>query len=82
MLIEEDHKCLLIIGGIQILLPNIQVEARECFADVTTKGQPIVIVIEEEKQKEHILMSSPTKEKEHAIDFITPWEKELEMMED
>jgi hypothetical protein len=34
-----------------------------------------------EEEKEKILMSSPVEE-EHAVEFLTPWEKELNMLED
>jgi hypothetical protein len=80
-LMEEDQKCILIIGGIEVFLPHSPVEARACVADATTEErQPTVTIIEEEK--EQILMSSPTEEEEHAVKMLTPWEKELEMLED
>jgi hypothetical protein len=34
---EEDQRSILIIGGIQIFLPNSPVEARECVVDATKK---------------------------------------------
>jgi hypothetical protein len=37
---EEDHRCILIIGGINKFLPSNQVEAIISVADATTKGQP------------------------------------------
>jgi hypothetical protein len=78
-MMEEDHRNILIIGGIQIFLPSSPVEARVCVADATTEeGQPTVTVIEEMEQ---MLISSPTEE-EHAVKMFTPWEKELEMLED
>jgi hypothetical protein len=77
-LMEEDHRNILIIGGIQIFLPSSPVEAKVCVADATTEeGQPTVTVIEEMEQ---MLISSPTEE-EHAVKMFTPWE-ELEMLED
>jgi hypothetical protein len=80
-LMERDQRCLLIIGGIEVFLPHSLVEARECVADATTEeGQPTVTVIEEE-EVEQVLISSPTKE-EHADKMLTPWELELEMLED
>jgi hypothetical protein len=36
-LTEEDQKCILIIGGIEVFLPNSPVEARACVADATTE---------------------------------------------
>jgi hypothetical protein len=80
-LMEEDQKCILIIGGIQIFLPSNPVEARACVADATTEeGQPAVTVIEEEEM-EQTSESAPA-EQEHADKVLTPWEKELEMLED
>jgi hypothetical protein len=38
---EEDQRCVLIIGGIQIFLPSSQVEARACVVDATEEGQPM-----------------------------------------
>jgi hypothetical protein len=78
---EEDQRCILIIGGIQIFLPSSPIEATTHIADAATrKGQPTVTVIEEE-EIEKMLMSSPVEEK-HANEMLTPWEKELEMLED
>jgi hypothetical protein len=37
MLTEEDQRSILIIGGIQIFLPNNPVKYRECVADATTE---------------------------------------------
>jgi hypothetical protein len=37
---EEDQRSILIIGGIQIFLPDSPVEARACVADATREGQP------------------------------------------
>jgi hypothetical protein len=51
VLMEEDQRCVMIIGGIQIFLPHIPVEARACVADAIEEGQPIVTVIEEEKSR-------------------------------
>jgi hypothetical protein len=58
VLMEEDHRCVLIIGGIKIFLPTSQAEASICVADAT-KGQPTVTVMKEMKQ---ILKSAPTEE--------------------
>jgi hypothetical protein len=47
------------IGGIDIFLPHILVEAIECVADVAIEeGQPTVTVIEEEEVGQ-VLISSP-----------------------
>jgi hypothetical protein len=59
VLTEEDQTSILIIGGIDIFLPNNQVEAR-AHVESATKRQPVVTVIKEEK--EQILISSPAEE--------------------
>jgi hypothetical protein len=51
VLIEEDHKCILIIGGIEMFLPRIPFEARACVVYATTEGKQPETVIEEEKEK-------------------------------
>jgi hypothetical protein len=43
---EEDHRSVLVIGGIEIFLPRSQGEASICVADATTKGQQVETVIE------------------------------------
>jgi hypothetical protein len=60
----EDHRrSILIIGGIQIFLPNIQVEDRACVAGATIEGQPKITFKEEEKEK--ILNSSLIEEENY-----------------
>jgi hypothetical protein len=76
---EKDQGSILVIGGIEVFLPHSLIEARECVADAT-KRQLAVTVIEEEKEK--MLMSAPVEEEEHTVKMLTPWEKELEMLED
>jgi hypothetical protein len=34
-LIQKDQRCILIIGGIEVFLPNNPVEASTCVADAT-----------------------------------------------
>jgi hypothetical protein len=78
---KEDQKSLLMIGGIRIFLPSSQDKAREDVAEEAIKeGQPTMTVIEEEKV-EQMQISAPTEE-EHANEMLTPWEMELEMLED
>jgi hypothetical protein len=46
----EDHKCILIIGGIEIFLSHIPIEARVCVADAKAEERQLgVTVIEEEE---------------------------------
>jgi hypothetical protein len=66
MLTEEDQRSILIIGGIEILLPRNPVQVRACVADATIEeGKPLVVFIEEE-EKEQALTFSPTEEEENS----------------
>jgi len=76
---EKDQGSILVIGRIEVLLLHILIKARECVADAK-KRQPVVTFIEEEK--ENMLMSTIVEEEEHTVEILTPWEKELEMLED
>jgi hypothetical protein len=81
MLTEEDQRSIMIIGGIRIFLPRSSVEASVCVANATTKeGQP-TNTIKGKEEMEQMMISTPTEE-EHADKMLTPWEKELEMLED
>jgi hypothetical protein len=47
---EEDQRSILIIGGIQIFLPDSPIEARACVADATIEeGQPMVTIMMKEE---------------------------------
>jgi hypothetical protein len=80
VLTEKYHRYSLIIGGINIFLPISLVEANAHIESTPTteKGQPTVTVM----MKEKIIMSSPAEEEENEIKVLTPWEKDLEMLED
>jgi len=80
-LMKEDQRIILIIRGIEIFLPHSPIEARACVVEATTEGQPMKNVIEEEV-KEQILKSSPSEEEEHIVEFLTPWEQELRLLEE
>jgi hypothetical protein len=86
---EEDQRSILIIGGIQIFLPNSPVEARACVADATTEeGQPTVTVMMKEKisevsqgeeeEMEQTLMSTPTEGEEHSEEWLKIFSQEAE----
>jgi hypothetical protein len=62
-------------------MPTSPTEVSAHIEYATTKEQLAKIFIEEE-EKEHILISAPVEEEEHALKMLTPWEKELEMLED
>jgi hypothetical protein len=53
-----------------------------CVYDVgaTKEGKPTNII--KEKEKEKILMSSPTVKEEHSYEFLTQWKQEMKMLED
>jgi hypothetical protein len=75
---EEDHRSVLVIGGIEIFLPRSKGEASICVADATTKGQQVETVIDAEEQT---LKSTPTEE-DYRVELLNQWEMELKMMED
>jgi hypothetical protein len=76
---KEDQKSILMIGGIKVFLPYSPVEAIVCVANAAkTERQPAVTIKEMEKMSE----ASQGKEEEHTVEMLTPWEKELEMLED
>jgi hypothetical protein len=76
---KEDQKSILMIRGIKLFLPYSPVEASMCVSNATTmEGQPTVTVKDMEKMSE----DTQGKEEEHTVKMITPWEKELEMLED
>jgi hypothetical protein len=80
VLTEEDHRSILIIGGIKIFLPISPAEASSQILGVAEERQPAMTIIEE---KEKILKSSlVVEEEEHSDDMLTPWEKELKFLED
>jgi hypothetical protein len=76
---KEDQKRIMMIGGIKVFLPYSLVEAREdVVGAATVEGQPAVIV----KEMEKILEVAQGKEEEHIVETLTPWKRELEMLED
>jgi hypothetical protein len=76
---KEDQKSILMIGGIKVFLPYSPVEASVCVANATTtERQPAVTVMMKEKMSE----AAQGEEEENTIKMLTPWEKELEMLED
>ena len=104
---EEDQRCVLIVGGIQIFLPNSPIETNTrvaheevvqqeseketmgpnafkancvCDAGAAEERQPGRTVKDEEK--EQILMSAPTEKEENSDEFLTQWERELNMLGD
>jgi hypothetical protein len=81
VLIGEDQKSILIIGGIEIFLPSSPVEARACVAEATTEGgQPAETVMEEEM--EQTLMSTPAEGKEHSTELLKIFSQEAETEND
>jgi len=78
---EEDHRCILIIGGIEIFLPSSPVEARACVADATTEERQPAETIKEE-EKERILMYAPIEKEWNSDELLTQWVKELEKLEE
>jgi hypothetical protein len=86
---EEDQRSILIIGGIQIFLPDSPVEARACVADATTEeGKPMVTIMMKEKiseasqgeeeEMEQTLMSTPAEGEEHSEEWLKIFSQEAE----
>jgi hypothetical protein len=76
-MMEEHHRNILIIGGIQIFLPSSPVEAIVCVADATIEeGQPIVTIIEGDT--EPTMMFSPAEREEHSKELLTIFSQEDE----
>jgi hypothetical protein len=73
---KEDHRTVLIIGGVEIFLPSRWGEASISIAEAM-KGHQAETVVKEEEQ---ILMSVPTGE--CPVEFLTWWEFELKALED
>jgi hypothetical protein len=66
-------------GGINIFLPSSQDEAKENVVGAAiVEGQPVVTI----KEMEKISEDAQEKEEEHLDKIPTPWEMELEMLED
>jgi hypothetical protein len=74
--IAEDHRTILIIGGVEIFLPSSRGEASIKFAEAMGGKQLETI----EEEEEHILMSIPIGE--HPVELLTQWELELKALED
>jgi hypothetical protein len=75
---EEDHRSILIIGGIEIFLPRSPVEARACVASASTEGNPTK-TLKEEEEREKTLIFSPIEKDKHTVE-ITQWDMELNML--
>jgi hypothetical protein len=80
-LMEEDQRRILIIGGNQGIPSNSPVEARACVAYATIKRKETNNDCRRGGEGAYTDVF-PTEEKEHAVNMLTPWEKELEMLED
>jgi hypothetical protein len=70
VLIEEDHKCILIIGGINIFLPSNPVAANAHIEGAEGERQPIEIV-KEEKEKKLTFVKEMREEEEHSYCVLT-----------
>jgi hypothetical protein len=74
---EKDQRSILVIGEVEIFLPNNQGEVSIDVVDAT-EGQQDEIVMEEEEQ---ILKFVPTEE-ENPVELLTQWEMDLKELED
>jgi hypothetical protein len=64
-----------------MFLPSSQDEAGEDVVGSATEGQPTEIVKEKEEM-EQISEAVQGEKEENTVEILTPWEKELEMLED
>jgi hypothetical protein len=74
---EEDHRTILIIGGIKVFLPSSRGETNIDVAG-EIEGQQAETVMKEDEQ---MLKSIPTEE-ECPVELLTQWELELKELED
>jgi hypothetical protein len=80
VLTEEDHRCILTIGIICIFLPSSLVEPSACVESEEEGIQQSNIVMEE-KEKKLKFSQVMKEEEEHSDIMLTPWEKELKILE-
>jgi hypothetical protein len=59
-----------------------QVEAKACVESAEEEGQPMQTVMEEEMVQKLTYSQEEMKEEEHTSQMLTPWEKELKLLED
>jgi hypothetical protein len=75
---EEDHKYILIIGGIEIFLPRTPVEVRECVFDATIEeGQPTMTVIDEEEEDQTLTFAQAEGD-ENSVELLEIFSQEAE----
>jgi hypothetical protein len=76
---KEDQKSILMIGGIRIFLPSRQNKAREDVVGAATTERKLAVTF---KEMEQMSEGAQGEEEEHTVEMHTPWEKEIEMLED
>jgi hypothetical protein len=70
VLIGEDHKRILMIGGIQVFLPHSPVEASEGVANGATRGGQPTETVKEEEEMEQTLTFPQEAENEHSTKWL------------
>jgi hypothetical protein len=82
VLIERgDQRSVMIIGGIQIFLPSRPVEVTMHVADSCNRRRTTNNDCHRGRRNGEC-QNLPQQKKRHAVKMFTPWEKELEMLED
>jgi hypothetical protein len=78
-MIEEDKKCILIIGGIEIFMSHSPVEARACVADATEEKRHLVVTIIKEKNEKTLKSAQQMRKgEEHSAEFLRNFNLEVE----
>jgi hypothetical protein len=77
VLTGENQKRILIIGGIEVFLPSILVEARACVADAVIEGGQLAETVMEEEMEQTLTFSQGA-EDEHSIEWLKIFSQEVE----
>jgi hypothetical protein len=75
---KEDQKNILMIGGIQVFLPDSPIEVRACVVDAETEGGYPTETVKENEKMEQTLMFSQGEEEEHLAELLKIFSQEVE----
>jgi len=75
---EEDHKYILIIGGIEIFLPRTPVEVRECVFDATIEEGKTTMTIIDEEEEDQTLTFAQAEGDENSVELLEIFSQEVE----
>jgi hypothetical protein len=74
MIEKEDHKSILMIGGIKVFLPYSPVEASMCCCQCSNSGRTASCDYQRDGAD---VISCQGEEEENTIKMLTPWEKDI-----